>query len=82
MTNYLKYLIHSTATVITISYFLIISGSKLGDGLISLNDLRVIMEEIGEEIHETDLNEMITATNSVNGKGNHFFKLIFTLIFT
>ncbi len=77
----MKYLIHSTATVITISYFLIISGLKLGDGLISLNDLRVIMEEIGEEIHETDLNEMITATNSVNGKGNFFLKFNFHIIF-
>ena len=47
------------------------SGSLnfLADGLINISDLKTIMVEIGEEMNDRELNEMIKATGTLDGKG-------------
>ena len=41
----------------------------LADGLINISDLKTIMVEIGEEMNDQELNEMIKATGTLDGKG-------------
>ena len=54
------------------------NNALLADGLINISDLKTIMVEIGEEINDQELNEMIKATGTLDGKG--MFSQIFRVI--